>query len=213
MRGSSTSCGSWPRCWVWRAMPRCSPNGTNVRSTNCPKDLVRGPVWERLVDGAKRHYASGLRRSLIAMRSQRYFRLLDALEGLGGHRTAADPAGRGGPRPDDDRVGVQEDPQGGQGSGPGRGSRQGRGSASNSQGRQEASLHRRCDRGRRRVLSRQDDPVAAGRSPGQRGEPHPPERAGRGPHTPRAKTPSPTACSTSWRTNWRVAHASNSRLR
>ena len=39
-------------------------------------------MWDRLVDGAKRQYASGLRRSLIAMRSQRYFRLLDALEGL-----------------------------------------------------------------------------------------------------------------------------------
>ncbi|HEX2285671.1 MAG TPA: CYTH and CHAD domain-containing protein [Mycobacterium sp.] len=47
-----------------------------------PEELVRGPVRERLVDGAKRRYASGLRRSLIAMRSQRYFRLLDALEGL-----------------------------------------------------------------------------------------------------------------------------------
>lgn len=47
-----------------------------------PDDLVRGPVRERLVDGAKRHYESGLRRSVIAMRSQRYFRLLDALEGL-----------------------------------------------------------------------------------------------------------------------------------
>ena len=47
-----------------------------------PAELVRGPVRERLVDGAKKHYKSGLRRSLIAMRSQRYFRLLDALEGL-----------------------------------------------------------------------------------------------------------------------------------
>ncbi len=47
-----------------------------------PDELVRGPVRERLVDGAKRHYDSGLRRSVIAMRSQRYFRLLDALDGL-----------------------------------------------------------------------------------------------------------------------------------
>ena len=47
-----------------------------------PKELVRGPVRERLVDGANKHYKSGLRRSLIAMRSERYFRLLDALEGL-----------------------------------------------------------------------------------------------------------------------------------
>jgi CHAD domain-containing protein len=52
-----------------------------------PKELVPGPVHERLVDGAKKHYKSGLRRSLIAMRSQRYFRLLDALEGL----VAAEP--------------------------------------------------------------------------------------------------------------------------
>jgi CHAD domain-containing protein len=47
-----------------------------------PAELVRGPVRERLVDGAKKHYAAGLRRSLIAMRSKRYFQLLDALEGL-----------------------------------------------------------------------------------------------------------------------------------
>ena len=53
-----------------------------------PEELVRGPVRERLVDGAKRRYAAGLRRSLIAMRSERYFRLLDALEGL----AAAQPA-------------------------------------------------------------------------------------------------------------------------
>ena len=45
-----------------------------------PPDLVRGPIRERLVEGAKRRYQSGLRRSLIAMRSQRYFRLLDALD-------------------------------------------------------------------------------------------------------------------------------------
>ena len=52
-----------------------------------PDDLVRGPIRKRLVDGAKRRYRSGLRRSLIAMRSERYFRLLDALEGL----VAAEP--------------------------------------------------------------------------------------------------------------------------
>jgi CHAD domain-containing protein len=52
-----------------------------------PEDLVRGPIRKRLVDGAKRRYASGLRRSLIAMRSERYFRLLDALDGL----VAAEP--------------------------------------------------------------------------------------------------------------------------
>jgi CHAD domain-containing protein len=43
-------------------------------------ELVRGPVRERLVEGAQRRYQTGLRRSLIAMRSQRYFRLLDALD-------------------------------------------------------------------------------------------------------------------------------------
>ncbi|HTX96627.1 MAG TPA: CYTH and CHAD domain-containing protein [Mycobacterium sp.] len=43
-------------------------------------DLVRGPVRDRLVGGAQRRYETGLRRSLIAMRSQRYFRLLDALD-------------------------------------------------------------------------------------------------------------------------------------
>ena len=47
-----------------------------------PPKLVRGRVRERLVDGAERRYDAGLRRSLIAMRSQRYFRLLDALDSL-----------------------------------------------------------------------------------------------------------------------------------
>lgn len=47
-----------------------------------PAYLVRGPVRERLVDGANRRYAAGLRRSLTAMRSQRYLHLLDALDGL-----------------------------------------------------------------------------------------------------------------------------------
>ena len=57
-----------------------------------PADLVRGPVRERLVDGAKRRYQPGWRRSLIAMRSERYFRLLDALEALRRRRAAADAA-------------------------------------------------------------------------------------------------------------------------
>ena len=47
-----------------------------------PDELVRGPVRERLVNGAWRRYQAGLRRSLTAMRSSRYFRLLDALEAL-----------------------------------------------------------------------------------------------------------------------------------
>ncbi|GAB7145712.1 CYTH and CHAD domain-containing protein [Mycobacterium riyadhense] len=45
-------------------------------------ELVRGPIRERLVDGAQRRYQIGLRRSLVAMRSKRYFRLLDALDAL-----------------------------------------------------------------------------------------------------------------------------------
>ena len=47
-----------------------------------PDELVRGPVRERLVDGARSRYQTGWRRSLTAMRSERYFRLLDALEAL-----------------------------------------------------------------------------------------------------------------------------------
>lgn len=47
-----------------------------------PPELVRGPVRERLVDGAWRRYKSGLNRSLRAMRSPRYFRLLDALDAV-----------------------------------------------------------------------------------------------------------------------------------
>lgn len=52
-----------------------------------PAELVRGPVRERLVEGAKKRYAVGHRRSLVAMRTPRYFKLLDALEAL----VAAEP--------------------------------------------------------------------------------------------------------------------------
>jgi CHAD domain-containing protein len=45
-------------------------------------ELVRGPIRERLVDGAQQRYRSGLRRALAAMRSPRYFRLLDALDAV-----------------------------------------------------------------------------------------------------------------------------------
>jgi CHAD domain-containing protein len=45
-----------------------------------PPDLVRGPVRERLVDGARKRYELGLRRAIAALRTERYFRLLDALE-------------------------------------------------------------------------------------------------------------------------------------
>ena len=53
-----------------------------------PANLVRGPVRERLVDGAKRRYEVGLARSLAAMRSDRYFRLLDATRCASRRRTA-----------------------------------------------------------------------------------------------------------------------------
>jgi CHAD domain-containing protein len=62
-----------------------------------PEDLVRGPIRQRLVEGAKRRYKSGLRRSLIAMRSERYFRLLDALEGLVSSEPSLTTSGDGGP--------------------------------------------------------------------------------------------------------------------
>ncbi|KAA8969292.1 CYTH and CHAD domain-containing protein [Mycobacterium sp.] len=47
-----------------------------------PPELVRGPVRKRLVDGARRRYRTGLQRALAALRSQRYFRLLDALDAV-----------------------------------------------------------------------------------------------------------------------------------
>ncbi|MGE0221245.1 CHAD domain-containing protein, partial [Mycolicibacterium sp.] len=52
-----------------------------------PEANVRGPVRQRLVEGAKNRYHQGWKRALTAMRSQRYFRLLDALEEL----VAAEP--------------------------------------------------------------------------------------------------------------------------
>ncbi len=45
-----------------------------------PPELIRGPVRERLVDGGWQRYKAGLTRSVRAMRSPRYFRLLDALD-------------------------------------------------------------------------------------------------------------------------------------
>src|SRR3984957_6841799 len=47
-----------------------------------PSKLARGPIQHRLVDGAEQRYQAGVRHSLAAMRSPRYFRLLDALETL-----------------------------------------------------------------------------------------------------------------------------------
>lgn len=54
-------------------------------------DLVRGPVHERLVGGAQRRYQTGLRRSLMAMRSQRYFRLLNALDAIAAQSPGSAP--------------------------------------------------------------------------------------------------------------------------
>ena len=45
-----------------------------------PPELVRGPVRKRLVDGGWQRYQAGLNRSVKAMRTARYFRLLDALD-------------------------------------------------------------------------------------------------------------------------------------
>jgi CHAD domain-containing protein len=47
-----------------------------------PPKLVRGPLRKRLIDGAEHRYQTGLQHSLAAMRSARYFRLLDALEAV-----------------------------------------------------------------------------------------------------------------------------------
>ncbi len=125
-----------------------------------PAELVRGPVRQRLVDGAKKQYQTGLRRSLIAMRSQRYFRLLDALEGLVAAEQPTPPPGeRVGPA--DDRLGVQAGAQGGKGRRAGRRRRPGRGAAPNPQGRQATSVHGGGDRRRQGFRARQEDPDAA----------------------------------------------------
>ncbi len=60
---------------------------------NLPESNIRGPVRERLVEGAKKRYQNGWRRSLTAVRSPRYFRLLDALEGLVAAEPPPPPAG------------------------------------------------------------------------------------------------------------------------
>lgn len=56
-----------------------------------PPRLVRGRVRERLVDGAEERYQAGLRRTLAALRSERYFRLLDALDAVVSKPVAAPP--------------------------------------------------------------------------------------------------------------------------
>lgn len=54
-----------------------------------PAALIRGPVRTRLVDGAGGRYQAGLQASITAMRSVRYFRLLDALDALISMRSSA----------------------------------------------------------------------------------------------------------------------------
>lgn len=55
--------------------------------------LVCGPVAERLVDAAAQRYRAGWQRSLTAMRSPRYFRLLDRLDTLVAEPSAERQAG------------------------------------------------------------------------------------------------------------------------
>ncbi|BBX82942.1 CYTH and CHAD domain-containing protein [Mycolicibacterium aubagnense] len=54
-----------------------------------PAKLIRGPIRDRLIDGAHDRYRTGLRASVTAMRSSRYFRLLDALDSLTGIQSSA----------------------------------------------------------------------------------------------------------------------------
>ena len=78
-----------------------------------PDELVRGPVRERLVDGAKRHYESGL--AAVGDRDA-VTALLPAARrarGARGRRAPACAAGRRACRADA-RFGLQEDPQGGE---------------------------------------------------------------------------------------------------
>ena len=58
-----------------------------------PAQLVRGPVAHRLVAGAAARYQAGRAEALTAMRSKRYFRLLDGLDVL----VAGPPATGAGP--------------------------------------------------------------------------------------------------------------------
>ncbi|MGE2730333.1 CHAD domain-containing protein [Mycolicibacterium vaccae] len=53
-----------------------------------PAAQVRGPVRQRLVEGARKRYQVGWKRSLAALRSPRYFRLLDALDRLSAEASA-----------------------------------------------------------------------------------------------------------------------------
>jgi CHAD domain-containing protein len=62
-----------------------------------PAELVRGSVRERLIGGAEHRYQTGLQRSLAALRSTRYFRLLDGLDALVAEPPAAPAGGEAGP--------------------------------------------------------------------------------------------------------------------
>ena len=127
-----------------------------------PDDLIRGPVRERLVDGAKRRYDVGLRRSLIAMRSQRYFRLLDALDGLGGRSTPPPaPSGEEERAPATIESAYKRVRKAAKAAAAGRRGRQGRGATPNPQGRQATSLHRGGDGRGQGVGPREDHPDAA----------------------------------------------------
>ena len=72
----------------------------------------------------------------------------------------------------------------------------------NPQARQAASLHRGRDRCEEGVQAGERNPVAARRPPGQRGQSGPLSSRPT-PRTPRAKTPSPTACFTARRPSGR----------
>ena len=73
-----------------------------------PPELVRGPIRERLVDGAEDRYRTGVRHSLAALRLPRYFRLLDDAGGIG----RDGPVDREGTRDGRRRHRGQEGPQG-----------------------------------------------------------------------------------------------------
>ena len=68
-----------------------------------PAELIRGPVRERLVGGAKRRYHAGWKRTLVAMRSERYFRLLDGLDAV---IAAEAPVSESGAEPEQVTVGA-----------------------------------------------------------------------------------------------------------
>jgi len=179
MHGFSTSYGNWRRSWGVARDAEVLAQRYERTLDELPAELVRGPIRERLVDGAKKQYASGLRRSLIAMRSQRYFRLLDALEGL----VAAEPPAA---PPGEEPVQLTID------AAYKRIRKAAKAAAEAADADRDEALHRirkgakrlRYNRGgdgrRQGVRPRQDHPDAAGRPSGQRGQPYPSEPTSRG---------------------------------